>query len=1134
MGLSKDVRDKLEARLDFDRDCKLKAVVTKAETIKAPILIVGLGGTGVDALIRTKKMINTRINCKSPSGEWKEKPDNVEYLAIDTDDANEQAEYEGIKLNKELEEFFLFQNRDIAKILKARKTFLMEDADEWLCEDLPISSIIHGARGVRQAGRLMLFLNSNIIIDAIRKKISRVTRGYGANVPISVFILAGISGGTGSGTFIDIPYMIRKVAEEYSRNVENIGLLFLPDVSLINVGIGNDVIAANIKRNGYAALKELDYLMNMERSKDYFEQGYGPNFKVNKTNEGPFNICLFISSRDSDGTIYSDSPYEYALSIAAETVVNFIAFEEADNGGKFTINSFISNIMSNGSTFVNSLGSAKHPVNYIYNVVGASTAFLPIDDLMSYMTYIMFEEAERLYNSDPTERDVEEMVRNLGLDEGAVEREFRRAMPPRPDFVSYTFEKIRQASSALETEYKGVTKRQIEVLNNMVETKVKDFEVLLKDKNNIINTYFKDINKGPVFTQLLLYNPAGSNSVSSYLERTRLRLLGRRFDSIQLDAYEAEMKSALSDLMNKGLLEHKKKVRENYAKACDKYYNAILTNHVLECMAAAYAKIYKLVLEVNNEIYSSIAELFETLKKLFQKYGKINTATSIQYSDNNTVLSWYLVSAPEFISEIMGRMQTDPYLRIDFAKVVRLFYQNLIENPELWTGKTRADVVDAINEYISESFKNILDKGMDYYMEFIAMHQGKSRSSFYGEILQELNKKAKVMFPMKPEMGGMPISAPRYTVLSIPENAPQILNAAMLYMSGKKSQVKKSGISERVFMLNFDIAIPLYEYAELDQCEDAYEASIMTNGIHLYEKNKNWKSLPSPNFETTWTSGHKNPREAKINAEYKTIFDKAKEYGYIVYDPGILTFICKYGDLVGWEGILKDQQIDLDSEFNDAVKVTKCLNIIREKLTGSQRMMSSFKLYDIVFLEDGVTPNDEYAKNIFIKMIGGRERIAEMVKNHEACLNVIEKLKKYENITLLIRQFIRCIYTGCIVKNSSKYIAKDGAEKNLYQFHGIEDQYIEFYTFHGFLTMEEKIRDEMILRALKQKDSVSEETRSKIIESLEQFADRMQENRNELNENYLGVKDQGIAKLQFYQMITEEAKHELFTFRNLY
>jgi len=180
---------------------------------------------------------------------------------------------------------------------------------------------------------LLLFEKINTTIDAIDNKI-RTLRADQEN-KLLVFILSGLSGGTGGGMFLDIAYIIRGLMErEYgSKGVDKVeigGYLFTPDVNLSGNNL-NIHTEEYIQRNGYAALKELDYWMNIEeRRGERFCQKYGTRLDVN-SGLAPFNICHLVSASNIDG-MFLKGAYDYCMNVTAENIVNFLAVEEKESG----------------------------------------------------------------------------------------------------------------------------------------------------------------------------------------------------------------------------------------------------------------------------------------------------------------------------------------------------------------------------------------------------------------------------------------------------------------------------------------------------------------------------------------------------------------------------------------------------------------------------------------------------------------------------------------------------------------------------------------------------------------------------------------------------------------------------------
>lgn len=230
----------------------------RVDTIDNPILIIGLGGTGIDALLRLKYQINRRFKLpQDPVSKKKmDKPDNVEFLAFETNEQDRAKKYKGIGLDP-INEFVLLSNAEIGGLLQNRSV-LEPYITDWLSPELSITDGMNGAAGVRQAGRLLLFTKINQVVQAIDKKIK--TLSVGTNKKLMVFLLTGLSGGTGSGCFLDISYIVRGIIERDHGSagidrVNTLGYLFTPDVNLSNKSLSEHT-REYIRKNGYAALKE--------------------------------------------------------------------------------------------------------------------------------------------------------------------------------------------------------------------------------------------------------------------------------------------------------------------------------------------------------------------------------------------------------------------------------------------------------------------------------------------------------------------------------------------------------------------------------------------------------------------------------------------------------------------------------------------------------------------------------------------------------------------------------------------------------------------------------------------------------------------------------------------------------------
>ncbi|MCI8886597.1 MAG: hypothetical protein HFG70_00775 [Hungatella sp.] len=1139
MAFDADAKKKIKDSMDYENGGHLSAVANKAAALDAPILIVGLGGTGADAVIQVKKMIYNRLKCEVSMGENKDKPKNIEYFVMDTDTANEKISLQGIGFNETLEECFIFTAPNVQKLLQNPLPTYIES---WISKDISQEQVINGAGGVRQLGRLMLFMNLHRVISTLDTKIRRVTEGYPSNTPLYVFVVSGISGGTGSGTFIDIPYLIKAKVEEIDggRPVNTIGILFLPDVNLSQPGL-KEIKKENLKRNGFAALKELDYLMNQEKAGDSFKQDYG-SLKVGyagKAAGAPFDVCILMSSKDKNG-IAVDEPYQYTLNVAAETIVNFIADEVKQKGGEFTINSFISNEVDDRTTFVHMMGENRHPINYVFSIAGASTAVLPMDDIMSYMTYLAFKEVDKLWNRIPSDEEVLDVLDSFGIEVRNLEMMLCQGSPARQNMQRHTYELIRQNPNLVIDEYNGVLSQQKAYVDSRMAEMAAEMEKRIDDSNNMVNQIFTDLNRGPIVAQRILSTFSDRLCVTKHLKEMNRFFLTNKPSSVQLEGLQMNSEARLRELLErKPLLPGgKTKLRDDFVKACDEYYDAQFRAYSYETLAELCVQYYNMFTDKNSQVYGCVADLLGTLVELFSKYGSIRTQkTEDRNASGGKTLTWSIIDTPAFIKELEKRMGKNDDLYVDLHSFITQFYTYLFNNSDIWTGREKVDVVESINQFISEAFEAVLDKSMDYYTNFIAMSQGKSLNQYCDDLFKKLDRRSNIMFPVAATYYTT-VSQPGYSLVSVPSNAPQIQSSAKAHIS-QKSIIKNSEIKERIYMMNFESAVPLCAYADLSACHTTYvKLFASTPGLHLYESREvNWRELPSPYPETEWLAGHHVEQEAVENRRWREIFDKAKEYGYICWDKDKQEYVCRWGDPINAAAAVREAGVDPDAELNDFVKANRCAKILKAAVKNQDRLTKKKAIYDTKtrLAGDEMAPDDDFAKALFIKMVTVRGHVKTMVEDHKKALEIIDQLKKYNVMDELMITYLMLNYTGTITRRRGAYVYSDrqGMLVEFAALTGKQNNYPDYYLFSRLMAMDEKKRKDLINVCEKRyaQNQKTDEDFDKMQKELEDVIERLKGVMDRLNEEWDEIEfADGAAILQIYRSLYDSAKSELMKF----
>ena len=243
-------------------------------------LIVGSGGSGVEAVSKALRIAKQKLE-----------RDYVKYMKVILVDSDDDT------INPIAEEFPDIQiiNTSLDGVKgrlepRDRDTFYKN----FIPSLFPYATIdSHGAGQKRLVGRVKFYDGTSAgttrYIDAIfRDTIKKLyTSGDWASLkdrcPVDIMILAGLYGGNGSGTFLDLAANARYACENVGGIVDSVyGYLFLPV----------EGCTASSYANAYAALKELENLMSVQYTiPTYFQsQERGANISTKYIFDAPFLI----------------------------------------------------------------------------------------------------------------------------------------------------------------------------------------------------------------------------------------------------------------------------------------------------------------------------------------------------------------------------------------------------------------------------------------------------------------------------------------------------------------------------------------------------------------------------------------------------------------------------------------------------------------------------------------------------------------------------------------------------------------------------------------------------------------------------------------------------------------------------
>ena len=193
-------------------------------------LYIGIGSSGLRVLEEAQQF-NYEFTGKNT-------PDDVKYLYLETDLSNKPRKTP-LGTNDIVGEELSLSN--MALPISQFRADPNIDSD-WI-PDATLALSTTGAGGKSSYGRLSLWANFN----AVKNKILSLNQSSGGFD--SVYVVGSLTGGTGSGVFIDLAYLVR----QFIANAKLFSLLMIPKESDLNQNTSNFFI------NSYFAIKALEY-----------------------------------------------------------------------------------------------------------------------------------------------------------------------------------------------------------------------------------------------------------------------------------------------------------------------------------------------------------------------------------------------------------------------------------------------------------------------------------------------------------------------------------------------------------------------------------------------------------------------------------------------------------------------------------------------------------------------------------------------------------------------------------------------------------------------------------------------------------------------------------------------------------
>lgn len=287
-----------------------------------PTLIIGVGGSGGDILLRIRKRFFEKYGALSQFP-------IVSYLWLDTD-ATEKNIGAGI-----FTENISFAPSEKLMTTVADTTVYTNDLNQyphikqWFYPGLTkLKTMTEGAGQIRAYSRLGFFAHyaqiknaithaSGVVRNIENVKLAREKHHIETNIAdLQVFVVFSLAGGTGSGMFLDLAFLIKEIFR--GNALTTVGCILMPGLFNPN----EDRVFAN----GYAALKELEHY-----SYEHDFEVEWPDGVTRVIPGPPFNYTYLIDRVNHDGNTVDFATREIIFNMIAENI--FKDFTQGDFAG---------------------------------------------------------------------------------------------------------------------------------------------------------------------------------------------------------------------------------------------------------------------------------------------------------------------------------------------------------------------------------------------------------------------------------------------------------------------------------------------------------------------------------------------------------------------------------------------------------------------------------------------------------------------------------------------------------------------------------------------------------------------------------------------------------------------------------
>ena len=698
------------------------------------VLLVGLGGAGADALLQIKNQINRKVY-----------DPNVEYLEIDTDESVAKATYNTTSFSETEKEFCDISVDSIQSMLnrvKEAKSLFGEECWKWVDERIQVYGEYGrtGACGIRQIGRMQLFMNINKVMDSVSAKIDRLLQKEPERLVISV--CSGISGGTGGGILLDMAYILRKVAQAKIPNTITMGYMVMPDVDEMRIA-GSKTHRTALRANGYACLKELDYytrieeLWNSTKKEPRYKQIFPNGFKVDVAAR-PFEYLHLINAKDIDGNVLS---YTKIWESVAKNIMIYVI-------GQYDIDAYEPDILR-----LYELKTYRWYPYKGYFSLGTSEIKMPCTEIRALFISRIFEILSKdIFRNRPAQEQFELSVRTeLGITEEYIRRAlYKKVTMSRPLLKTSKYKytdvwqsKYRTACGDQNNTTYQITYEWMVGFRLAVELESKNLSVYLERRlKEFIERNLRDKQTGPFYLYYFMKSQDEYCLDQMLEEACKYHLELKQQCICKSNELRNDIQQAFDEGVRAGIFSRKKVLRK-YLTALDSWYRN-------EEQALLHKKIAEILRTVKSQMELYYEKILQPLTDTLCQMSEI-CAENVQYLQSVSEKNW-IIQPLEF-----EKFQERKFYELA-EKAANDFTEYLYENLRKWIGrdidnvdedsKTDIDIEESLRNFIYDSrlYNELGYEDIERNIYTMKLYKEMSPEDYMVNLFQDLLKEAPLMY----------------------------------------------------------------------------------------------------------------------------------------------------------------------------------------------------------------------------------------------------------------------------------------------------------------------------------------------------------------------------------------------------